>query len=155
MEKLISTPMSDVDIRKYIPVEKYSDFTGQLPIIILYEASPNYGHWCMLHITKAEDKTPALEFFDSYGMMPDDALKVLGKKYEPNLIKWLIDTKKPLAYNQFKFQGSGSNVMTCGRHCVMRHIFKDYSIEDYAKAVYEVCSKLNITPDELSCLIVP
>ena len=74
-------PLSDDDIKKFIPnVIVYSelkDFSpktlfSSLPIIILYETSPNNGHWTLLHET-----VEGIEFFDSYGGLPDEELKFI------------------------------------------------------------------------------
>lgn len=153
----INIPMSDTDIKKYMPAMKYRDFNGTLPAIILYSSdiNPNSGHWCMLHHTVDNNNNKVIEFFDSYGMEPDQALKIMQNNYNPIIIKWLINTNKKIAYSDIELQASGNNIMTCGRHCVVRYMFNKYSADDYATCLKKVSKKIGLTPDEIVSIIVP
>jgi len=153
----INIPMSDSDIKKYVPAMRYNNFNGKLPSIILYapDEMPNMGHWCMLHNTVDNDGNKVIEFFDSYGMKPDKALKILQNNYNPKIVKWLLNTCKNITYSADKLQGSGNNIMTCGRHCIVREMFKKYSAENYAKSLKKVSKELGVTPDEIVSIIVP
>ncbi len=155
IEKTITTPMSNFEIEKYIPVMRYKDFKGKLPAVLLYEEKPGYGHWAMIHETVDDDGNDCYEFFDSYGMKPDRALKIMGTPYIPKVVKWLLDSGKNVTYNSDKLQGSGENIMTCGRHCIVRHMFKDYSSEKYSKALKKLSKKLSTTPDHIVSMIIP
>lgn len=155
IDKIISTPMSNQEIEKYMPVMRYNDFDGKLPAIILYEESPGYGHWAMVHESVDEDGNECYEFFDSYGMKPDRAQKIMGKKYFPKIVRWLLDSEKEITYNSDKLQGSGENIMTCGRHCIVRNMFASYPAEQYSKALLKLSKKLGVTPDYIVSVIVP
>jgi hypothetical protein len=155
IEKIINTPMSDNDIKKYMPVMRYNDFDGRLPAIILYEEIPGYGHWAMIHESIDTDGNKCYEFFDSYGMWPDKALKIIGSGNSPKIVKWLMDSNKRVAYSNDKLQGSGPNIMTCGRHCIVRHMFSNYSAETYSNALKKIAKDLSTTPDHIVSIIIP
>lgn len=154
IEKIINTPMSNHEIEKYLPVMRYGDFDGSLPSVILYEEKPGYGHWAMIHESIDTYGEPCYEFFDSYGMKPDKALKIIGSKYSPKIVKWLMDSNKNVAYSSDKLQGSGQNIMTCGRHCIVRHMFSNYSAETYSKGLKKLARDLSTTPDHIVSMIV-
>ena len=131
-DNLIHQAMSDVDLHKYFPnakILKYSELPkgvgaeailpkiGDL-IFLLYESSPNVGHWTAI----ARGKN-AYYYFDSYGNKPDVPLswsdeetrKALGEN-EPTLTKMFALTKEPIYYNDFDYQSKGDKKMaTCGR----------------------------------------
>lgn len=155
IEKTINTPMSNFEIEKFMPVMKYDQFKGELPAVLLYEERPGYGHWAMIHESVDIDNKPCYEFFDSYGMWPDKALKLVNSKKVPKLVKWLIKSNKPVSYSPDKLQGSGKNIMTCGRHCIVRHAFSEYSAEKYSKALKKVAKELSTTPDHIVSMIIP
>jgi hypothetical protein len=110
IRKLISTPMSDTDIAPYLPAVLLREFDGKLPAIILYEWEPYVGHWSMLLNTIDDNGQSVIEFFDSYGYKPDEVLKVVNKKYNPNVVKWLLKNANSVAYNSNKFQGAGGQI---------------------------------------------
>lgn len=103
-------------------------------IIILYETTENYGHWCALF----KNNKDSIEFFDSYGIMPDDELKFSKKVFRkshgfdfPHLTSLLIDCPYNIEYNDHKFQKKGPNVATCGRWCILRCLLSDFDIDKF------------------------
>ena len=123
----INIPLSDVQMSNHIKnVLTYEDFVKltfdnilkSLPLIILYESAPGYGHWTLLH------KIPSgLEFFDSYGFKPDQEFKFVDNKYkQPHvLVDFLLNmsSKYTIHYNQYKLQEESPSVSTCGRWCIL------------------------------------
>ena len=152
-------PMSDADIKKYMPAVVYDEFfkktNKKLPIIILYEQTPGYGHWCMIHDTIDNKEKKCIEFFDSYGKTIDHTQKVFNKKYNPKLVKWLMGSGKNIAFNQFQFQSDNPDIMTCGRHCIARNMFKKYSVEQYFKKMKKVSNMTGLSFDDIVSIIVP
>ena len=88
--KLVHKALSDSDIRailgentkiiKYSELSSYRDLDDLLPnlldyIIILYEDSPNAGHW-----TALLKYNNIFEFFDPYGLIPDKELAWVSLK---------------------------------------------------------------------------
>jgi hypothetical protein len=148
--------LSDSDIRSLgIPnVILYEDLKNmdprtllsKLPLVVLYQNDKDIGHWVMLH------RTPeGFEFFDSLGYMPDKEFEFLKMKQPHYIAKMLYDLSQveKINYNPHVLQVDKPGVATCGRHCVVRHMFSGYGIDDYARSIKAVSNKLNITPDEL------
>lgn len=154
--------MSGTEITKWIPnvnLIKYSEFKKSnklpiLPIIILYEIKPDFGHWVLI------DKTPeGIEHFDSYGYMPDGEFEFIPehfKKESNQDYKYLLSIlskRDDVNYNQYKFQAEG-DIATCGRWCIFRHMFNYLTINKFANMVYDTAAELNITPDQLVAIVV-
>jgi hypothetical protein len=89
VKELIESPMSDGDLRKILgkdlKIIRYSELAPLRSLeqllprpkdhcIILYEAQPGVGHWVALLKYNG-----AYEFFDPYGMYPDDELNWIPK----------------------------------------------------------------------------
>jgi len=121
--------------------------------ILLYLTKPNYGHWvCVL---KHPDR---IEFFDPYGgnNIPDNELdmidhnvkKITNQDY-PYLSKLLYDSGYPIEYNNYQFQEHANDINTCGRHCIVRVLFKHLLLDEYYDHMNQLCKKYNMNYDEL------
>lgn len=120
--------------------------------IILYEERPYTGHWCVINKNKKNE----IEFFDSYGMKPDEYLYDLNDvereklKAKPYLSTLLLKSPYTLKYNEIPLQEKGGNINTCGRWALLRTIFYDVDL-------YKFCDFFknnNIyKPDELAYLL--
>ncbi len=96
-----------------------------------------YGHWCCIFKIDNEN----IEFFDPYGIFPDDQLDFSISTYfrienglQYPLLTYLLfytGSKYKLSYNEYKFQGN--DVATCGRHCAVRLLNKHLSLKEYKK----------------------
>ena len=94
IDKTVTIPMSDLDIKhyikkptiKYCELSKYNDIEDLLPnnidcVIMLVEHSLNNGHWvCILRYNDI------IEFFDSYGKPPSYSLKYTSKNENKKLL---------------------------------------------------------------------
>jgi len=160
--------ISDALMRKYLPncrILKYSQFkkfkslSQLLPnnkdfIVILYETSPNSGHWCC--IMKCDDN---YEYFDSYGKEPSNPLswnkpdinKLLGQ--DKPYLDYLIDSSNiDTYYNDIDYQSTKNDINTCGRHCIFRilcMIKKDFNLKQYYKFMTTLKNKSNETYDTI------
>ncbi len=119
--------------------------------ILLFEAKPNYGHWTCLH---RKDNT--VEFFNPYGGYPDDSLdyipmhfREVSNQLEPYLSQLMYDSPYSLTYNEHKFQHKGKDIKTCGRHCAMRLIYRDFDLPEYAAMMKLLTNETGLTTDEL------
>lgn len=145
LEKIIETPLDDSQIRHYLPdakimkyeeLAKYNTIDDLLPndkdyCIILVEDSPNNGHWiCVLKYDGC------IEYFDSYGNVPDKNLtwiscemrKELGQT-KPLLSDLFNKCNYEVIYNPVNYQGEGYDIKTCGRYCVFRVLCqKEYDL---------------------------
>ena len=151
-KRVIDYPLSDADIKQLlgsdIKIMIYSDLENVPSIdsifdikgrsMLLYPVSSEYnGHWvCLL---KKGDK---IEFFDPYGKAPDKELDWIGSAKrrefnveEPTLSRLLKESDYKISYNKHPFQKDGATVNTCGRHCVVRLMFKDLSLDAYLKLI--------------------
>lgn len=168
LEEIIEDPLGDDDIRHYLPsakIMKYSELSNYksiddlLPnhkdyVIILYEDSPNKGHWTCVCKYK-----PYIEFFDSYGGSPDSQLgwTPCSIRKELNQSKtYLTDLfnkcKYKVIYNPIKYQEEADNINSCGRHCVFRVlnlIKKDCDLAKYYKLMKALKEEYGLTYDEI------
>jgi hypothetical protein len=160
-KRVIEYPLSDGDINRLLSPDPkiliYSDLENMGSIneifdpmgrcMLLYPVSSEYsGHWVCL--IKHKDR---LEFFDPYGKAPDTELKWIGKAKrrefnveEPTLTRLLKESGEKVSYNSHDFQEDEQSVNTCGRHCVVRLMFKDMSLDEYRKMIKES----GLSPDE-------
>jgi hypothetical protein len=161
LDEIIADPMDDAEIRHYLPnakiikyseLSKYHQITQLLKneldyVIILYEDSPNQGHWtCLSRYNKGKNGT--IEFFDPYGNIFDKQLswttlenrRMLGQGQK--LLTPLLDCcVQNVVYNNVKYQKDGGNINDCGRHCVYRIlclIKRDMDLEMYFKHIKQI-----------------
>ena len=178
-EQIKTTPMSDADIKKYLPDTKiitYSDLKDYktldqlLPnvndcVIILYQTSPNYGHWTGLLKYVDNKNTPIIEYFDSYGHKIDEPLTWVSKKelqkmgiYEPylmNLIK--KDDKHVVISNATPLQSSNPDISTCGRYVTGRliHFIGNHStLKTFLKTIKDDKQKMGGNYDDTISRII-
>ena len=109
-------------------------------VILLYETKPNYGHWVCLIRHQEGRSTPYIEFFDSYGMEPDEQLEHIKKDFRrrnnedyPKLTEMMAKSGYKVIYNSTKLQKDRNNVSTCGRHVAFRLTMRDLPLERYLK----------------------
>lgn len=82
------------------------------------------GHWTLLLY---HPEKPSIEFFDSYGLLPDDEFKYIGQG--STIRAWLINLLERIhrknglmiEFNPFPFQSLQTNAATCGPWCVFRY----------------------------------
>lgn len=156
---------SDVELRDALPslsIWLYKDLAQlrdlpKLPIAVLYETEPGYGHWV------AVLETPeGIEHFDSYGLKPDAELAFIPPAYRasfmataPHLLRLLIKDGRPVNYNQYKLQASGAKISTCGRWVVARCKNKRLTTKQFAEKMAQLALANGITLDEATLLIMP
>ena len=103
--------------------------------IILYQTKENFGHWVVL----IDRGGRMLEFYDSYGLKPDEELKIdnqyhlriHGGVITPHLTALIKSGGWSVKYNNKQLQEQLSDVNTCGRYCVMRLLYKDMSLQKF------------------------
>ena len=126
-------------LTKYSDIDDYptiDDLFGEADcVLILYETRQNSGHWCCII-----NKENVIEFFDSYGLIPDNELLFVNIKFReendmliPHLTKLFLKTEKTIEYNDKRLQKMADNINTCGYWCGMRMRYKDISCEEFIK----------------------
>lgn len=158
-------PTTDGELRAACPdlsVWMYKDLARQnklprLPIAVLYETQPGYGHWVGIVPTPE-----GIEHFDSYGLLPDAELQFVPKRYRkmfaataPHLVRLLQGTGLPINYNEYRLQSRKNEIATCGRWVVARCRNRNLTTDEFAKAVRVVSKELGMTPDELTVAMMP
>jgi hypothetical protein len=98
-----------------------------------------------------------LEFFDSYGLTPDEELNFNKNEYfrksknqdYPHLSYLLDHSPYEISYNNYKFQQKRNDIRTCGRHVACRIIFRHMPLEDYKVFMTDKY----LTPDQIVTLL--
>ena len=164
LNEIKKEPMSDGDIRHYLPNDKniieYSiistinDINQLLPYdnsykIMLYEQSDNNGHWVAIKKIKN-----TIYYFDSYGNKIDHPLNwskdmnnELGQT-KPYLTNLLNKCKYNIEYNDVGYQAPNYNLATCGAHCVS-FIKSNKNLKDYFKFMKNIKKETNKTYDDI------
>jgi hypothetical protein len=165
-KKIQYDAMGDDTIRKYFPdaetitydeLKKYNSIDSLLPnnnsfIYLLYQSSPNYGHWTLLSRYNINN-IDIIEYFDSYGGYIDEPLEWSetdnhklgqGKTYLSSL---LDGSNYDIIYNAYDFQNEDNlDIATCGRWCVLRNMTiqnNNMSLDNFIKMMKFLKSKTN------------
>ena len=136
IEELVTTPLSDADIRNYLgghtlvmkynELDQYPDIDALLQpynnAIILLEVKESFGHWVCIKRTG-----DVISFFDSYGGFPDSQKRYVSKKFleesgqKYNKICELLDQASYQYTVEFSDYGlqdiSNHELATCGHWC--------------------------------------
>lgn len=145
---------SDQLQRAGLPTWVYKDLATQtrlppLPIAVLYETEPGFGHWTALLPVKG-----GIEHFDSYGLRPDAELRWVPQQYReafaattPHLVRLLLADGRPVAYSEFRLQAGGP-IATCGRWVAARVRNRGLDAGQFARGMRDLARALGLTPDE-------
>lgn len=117
-------------------------------VLLLYETKLNNGHWvCLIN------HPDSVEFFDSYAFVPDDELKFTNLNFKkqnnmdlPYLTYLMLNSKKPIEYNDYKFQSWKQGVHTCGRWVGFRIRLShsdNFSLEDFIEMFKKFYTRKN------------
>ncbi len=140
-----------IDYKQLYEINNLKDVMKNGSVVILYETSPNKGHWVCL---KESNDRKTIYFLDSYGLLIDDEFKfipkkMLGQYYQDGhtrLRKLIYDSDyKNIEYNEKHLQSDDKGVNTCGRYCVAFLKF-DATLDEFVE--FLVSMKGN-TPDDL------
>lgn len=160
---MTDVPTSDTELQDACPgltVWLYKDLARlpelpRLPIAVLYETQPGFGHWVAVLATPE-----GLEHFDSYGLKPDAELKFIPPQYRvafmataPHLARLLGHDGRDINYNEHKLQGKNTN--TCGRWVVARCRNRRMTTDQFAAYMRWLADKKGITLDEVTLLMMP
>ena len=161
----VKRPLSNYDLMNIVKNEsnlityknlkyfnKIDDILFKNACIILFENRSNIGHWICLIKRKNKNGDIIIEYFDSYGMKPDEGIKNLDKYFrkkngidKPHLTYLLNKCPYEVHYNHHKLQSKDFKVNTCGRWCAARIILKNLETNDFAELFYGS----NLSPDIL------
>jgi hypothetical protein len=152
----INYAMSDDELKQIsgLPITVFPDIKTKngIPVdqILLYETDQNNGHWVLIM-----NKGDYIEYFDSYGALPDAVLKFNGrlkrkqlKQQGHSLSHMILDI--PTRYNDYQLQNANGYNATCGKWCVLRYLLKhlnEYEFEDLFK-----CDTLQEQDELVNCV---
>ncbi len=121
--------------------------------IILYEFKKNYGHW--VTIFRVNDHK--VEFFDSYGFIPDNEFAFIPKTFQNEyypynryLTKLLYESNDKVEYNHDHLQSKGNGINTCGRYVVNRLLNRNIPLKKYVKILQ---SDKDNSPDDIVSIL--
>lgn len=146
--------LSDSDIAPYVRyIVVYSQLKNisarqllrMIPVAILYQITPNYGHWTLLL------KTPeGVTFFDSYGFQPDKEFKFVYQQPHYLALR-LLELSKivPIHYNQYQFQSKKQGISTCGRWICLRSLLDGLTTDQFHKVIVRAAKKYKVKLDQL------
>lgn len=153
---ILYEPLSGLDMKRLTPdatVMTYRELKKhkvlpQLPLVILYETRPGVGHWVVVLETPE-----GIEHFDSYGLKPDGEISFVPIKLrsmlgmeQPHLVQLLLDTQKPINFNDWPLQAKG-RIATCGRWCTLRAKYRELGTDAFGGMIMKVAKKFGIAPD--------
>ena len=178
----ISRSLSGDDLQKLVPYKlnifKYPEIANYEIIddmlgnneaaIILFETHLNeskqsVGHWTAILRSRDADNNPSVNFFDSYGFIPDDEKGLIDEQFmnmigmSDNFLCRLLNRAHQMAdvieYNEVPLQKMDRNIGTCGRHCMLRILMKDISMADYQKFMRSLAKKGGKSVDEVVTIL--
>lgn len=155
INKLVRIPLSKdnmiellngkTKVLTYSELKKYDNIDDLLypydNVIILYifnndENNNIIGHWVCLLKTKKN----TVEYFNSYGKMPDDELNDIPYNYryktdqiEKKISKLMKYSKYNLEYNEKQLQKLDYKTATCGYYVILRLLLHKMKLEDFQK----------------------
>jgi hypothetical protein len=103
--------------------------------VINYPIEVDVGHWVVLLYTKNDRRQKIIEFFDPYGMFPDNEFLFsnINKANPHYLSQILLTSHYPIEYNEVDYQRRSEGVDTCGRHVINRVLHRDWNMKKYNK----------------------
>jgi len=138
-QDIINITNNDVSIMEYSQLQMINDindlFINVNCVALLYETKKDYGHWTA--IIKHNENT--IEFFDPYGLSPDEELKYASYHVRTNEDGLLVPHLSYLfkisgfniIHNKVRVQKFLPDVNTCGRHIALRIKFKKTALNRY------------------------
>jgi hypothetical protein len=175
--EIVEEPMGDDDIKKYFPnakILKYSDLKNYTDItellqkpktffFLLYERSPNVGHWVLVSRYK-DNGIDTIEFFCSYGSKIDAPLswtpigiRVQLGEDKPYLSMLLDKSPFRVIYNPIQYQSKKSHVATCGAYDTLRAselVKHNTTLDEFTEMLEEVKKATGLSYDEIVANLV-
>ena len=165
-KQLKAYPLSNEDILEAIDIEPTNIFSSDKLNdaysidelldrlgrgVLFFRTEDNQtGHW--IGILKQGD---TIEVFDPYGFSPDEFKKKLGAgnglNPDMSILEELINNSGyKMTVNKVQNQSFSPDVATCGRHSVMRLMFRHLNNKQYNQFLKQIKKQDGINPDELA-----
>lgn len=142
--------------------ELFQTYANPVVILYMHSADPHpVGHWALL--SSPDDGDHTIEFFDSYSMGPDDALKQYSEEWKEEsgqdeqfilqlMHEWMQRHESAggtVWMNEYKDQKHSPSVATCGRHVGLRGRYFRVPMQRYQDELHRACREAGVTPDAL------
>ena len=103
-------------------------------VVILYQTSDSFGHWVTLL-----RRGNTLEFYDSYGLRPDEELNMDNEFHKrihngevvPHLSHLIRQDGYRVIYNSKRLQKNLEDENTCGRYAALRVRLRNFSVSKF------------------------
>lgn len=173
IKAISETPMGDDNIRKYFPnatiltykqladVDNISELLPALKsyFFLLYEQSPNSGHWVVINRYMNNGKD-TICFFCSYGSKIDAPLRwnspavnqELGQG-QPYLTQLLQKSGKYIEYNKVQYQSKTSPVATCGAFATLwikANLRENMTLNDFHEWISDIKKETGLSYDAIA-----
>jgi hypothetical protein len=119
-------------------------------VLFFRTENKNTGHW--IAVLKQGD---TIEIFDPYGFHPEDFKQKLGAgnglNPDMSILEDLISRSGyKMIVNNVRNQSLSPDIATCGRHSVMRLMFRNLNNKQYNQFLKQIKKEDGITPDDLA-----
>ena len=143
--KILNDRTNIIEYKNLYNIENLDDIFINNSCVILYRSSQDMAHWCCIFKNKE-----GLNFFDPYGCIIDNEINEIEKdnpnfsnNYYNNGTKRLIElilkaNYEYIIYNEYKLQQLKYNINTCGRHCCVRLLLQDLTLEEYVNKLLKL-----------------
>jgi hypothetical protein len=173
VKKISETPMGDDNIRRYFPnatiltykqLAEVDNISELLPALksyffLLYEQSPNSGHWVVINRYMNNGKD-TICFFCSYGSKIDAPLRwnspavnqELGQG-QPYLTQLLQKSGKYIEYNKVQYQSKTSPVATCGAFATLwikANLRENMTLNEFHEWIKEIKDETGLSYDAIA-----
>ena len=166
IRKLVKEPISSIYIQDAVPgvnfipynhiryIRSLDELLGKNGMcVIIYLTGGEVGHFVTIFLHNGK-----IQYFNSYGMEPDDDLRIIAPEVRqqlnetyPYLFRLICDSGYASEYNEYKLQRQ--NTSTCGRHCIVRLWNKHLDSEEYAKKLLRISKQSGYSPDEVVTIL--
>lgn len=125
-------------------IDEVFDSKGRC-MLLFNTINEDAGHWVCMH--KKKDR---IDFFDPYGLKPDEPMKWLSEEKRDDLdmetkrlTQLLRSSGYKVYYNTFEFQNEKRS-NTCGRWCACRLLYKDYTLDQFYQMINHYKNKYKL-----------
>lgn len=120
-------------------------FPRGIDACILFYPNPKKktGHWTILLNHPSRN---SIEFFDPYGLLPDDQFDFGKSSTTKGWLSNLLDQFHTqlgitIEYNPYSFQELGTPAATCGPWCTFRYLYRHLNIDQFYHSLKQYSEK--------------
>lgn len=149
----------DCKVVSYDKIHKYKTLDQLLGkdgcVVILYLTSEHYGHYVLVF-----KRGKTIEFYDPYGIGVDNEFTFIPKEFQgesnqdyPYLTQLLYNSGYKIHRNQYRLQKGKNGVNCCGRHALVRLLFRNLNEDQYKDLLKTLSKKFKTNADGIVTLM--